>query len=302
MIVNDSPLLIVHSHYHRLRRHKPPAAVLIINNALKAYEKRTKNDLLAYPAPGLRLSHQHSRHATTASSGAQSVSNPPPPLTGWLDPIVNVLYAFSATLGEGVGLLFSPAGVIFTGVGILLAAAKDVRASQDTLVDIFERIEGYFRRLEIYTAVSPTAEMMDIVVKIMVEVLCILGIATKEIKQSRAKKYMKKLIGRTDLEDALKSLDELTQEEAQMATAEVLKATQCCRRPSDGVAGIDDKVASVNDTTISVKDMVAVVGERAAGIDDKVAGVGEKMRAVDDKVAVVINDGTTPLHEAAMHG
>ena len=30
-----------------------------------------------------------------------------------------------------------------------------------------------------------TVDMMDITVKIMVEVLCILGIATKEIKQGR---------------------------------------------------------------------------------------------------------------------
>ena len=64
-------------------------------------------------------------------------------------------------------------------------AAKDVRASQDTLIDIFERIEMFFRRLEIYTEVPQTTEMMDLVIKIMVEVLCILAIATKEIKQGR---------------------------------------------------------------------------------------------------------------------
>ena len=64
-------------------------------------------------------------------------------------------------------------------------AAKDVRASQDTLVDVFERIEMFFRRLEIYTVVGPTTEMMDIIVQIMVEVLNILGIATKEMKQGR---------------------------------------------------------------------------------------------------------------------
>jgi hypothetical protein len=34
--------------------------------------------------------------------------------------------------------------------------------------------------------VPPTPEMMDIIVKIMVEVLSILGIATKEIKQGVA--------------------------------------------------------------------------------------------------------------------
>ena len=64
-------------------------------------------------------------------------------------------------------------------------AAKDVRASRDILVDIFERIEMFFRRLEIYTEVPPTTEMMDMIVQIMAEVLSILGIATKEIKQSR---------------------------------------------------------------------------------------------------------------------
>ena len=61
----------------------------------------------------------------------------------------------------------------------------DVRASQDNLIDIFERMEIFFRRLEIYTEVSPTPEMIDIIVKILVEVLSILAIATKDIKQGR---------------------------------------------------------------------------------------------------------------------
>jgi hypothetical protein len=40
-----------------------------------------------------------------------------------------------------------------------------------------------------------------------------------------SEKYMKRLIGRTDLEDALKRLDKLTLEEARMAIAQNLKAT-----------------------------------------------------------------------------
>jgi hypothetical protein len=67
--------------------------------------------------------------------------------------------------------------------------AKDARASQDILIDVFERIEMFFRRLEIYTEVPPTSEMMDIIVRIMAEVLSILGIAVKEIKQGRMSKY-----------------------------------------------------------------------------------------------------------------
>jgi hypothetical protein len=73
--------------------------------------------------------------------------------------------------------------------GTISQAAKDARASQDTLIDIFERIEMFFRRLEIYTEVPPTSEMMDIVVRIMAEVLSIVGIAMKEIKQGRISKY-----------------------------------------------------------------------------------------------------------------
>jgi hypothetical protein len=69
-------------------------------------------------------------------------------------------------------------------------AVKDVRASQDALVDIFERIENFFRRLENYAEVPPTPEMMDIIGKIMVEVLSILAIATKEIKQGRTSELL----------------------------------------------------------------------------------------------------------------
>ena len=64
-------------------------------------------------------------------------------------------------------------------------AAKGVRNSQDTLVDIFERIENFLQRLEIYTQVPPTTEMMDTIIQIMAEILTILGIAMKEIKQGR---------------------------------------------------------------------------------------------------------------------
>jgi hypothetical protein len=93
--------------------------------------------------------------------------------------------------------------VIFVGVGVLLSvrilldtvrdhfnthsasfqAAKDVQKSHETLIDIFGRIEGFFRRLEIYIQVRPTTEMVDTIIQIMVQVLTILGIATKEMKQ-----------------------------------------------------------------------------------------------------------------------
>jgi hypothetical protein len=47
----------------------------------------------------------------------------------------------------------------------------------------------FFRRLDVYTQVPPTNEMMDLFIQIMAEVFSILGIATKEIKQGRMSKY-----------------------------------------------------------------------------------------------------------------
>jgi hypothetical protein len=56
-------------------------------------------------------------------------------------------------------------------------------------MDIFERIEMFFRRLEVYTNVPPTTEMMDTIILIMVEVLSVLGVATKEIRRGRMSEY-----------------------------------------------------------------------------------------------------------------
>ena len=61
-----------------------------------------------------------------------------------------------------------------------------MRASHDALVELFERIENFFRRLEIHTRVSLTSEMAEVFVKIVAEVLSILSIATKEVKRKRA--------------------------------------------------------------------------------------------------------------------
>ena len=87
-----------------------------------------------------------------------------------------------------------------------------------------------------------------------------------------SEKYMKKLMGRTDMEDGLKRLDKLTQEEARMATAQVLKVTHT----------LDERVRGVADRVVDVDD-------RVVGVDDRVAGVDERVRTVQDNVAVVIN-------------
>ena len=63
---------------------------------------------------------------------------------------------------------------------------KDARASHGAVVDLFERIESFFKRLEVYTQISLSTKMADVLVKIMIELLSILSIATREVKRRRA--------------------------------------------------------------------------------------------------------------------
>jgi hypothetical protein len=65
-----------------------------------------------------------------------------------------------------------------------------VRTNQDKLAELFNRIGYFFRRLEIYTKVPPTTAMTDIIVEIMVKVIMILGIATKETQRGRLSEFI----------------------------------------------------------------------------------------------------------------
>ena len=91
--------------------------------------------------------------------------------------------------------------------------------------------------------------------------LAVIRILTKRC----AEKFFRKLAGMADLEDALKKLDRLTQEEARMANAEVMRVTHSIR---DGIKVVDGKVDEVG---------------------DKVGDIGGKVKCVDEKVQVVID-------------
>jgi hypothetical protein len=65
-------------------------------------------------------------------------------------------------------------------------AFKEVRADLEALEDLLESIEHFLKRLDIYTKVPPTPAMTEVVVKIMVELLSTLALATKQIRKGPA--------------------------------------------------------------------------------------------------------------------
>ncbi|KAH9178016.1 hypothetical protein EDB89DRAFT_2239733, partial [Lactarius sanguifluus] len=165
-------------------------------------------------------------------------------LLNWLSPVVQIVHTLSAVLGSSIALVpFEPAKAVFAGVDVLIAAASGVSSSYDALVDLFECLGNFLKRLRIYTDLPLTPSMTEISVKIMVELLSVLALATKQIRQGRFKKFAKKLLGESEIESVLRRLDRLTQEEGRMTMAQTLEV----------VCGLVNNVKVViNDGKVSV--------------------------------------------------
>ena len=81
----------------------------IFNAALKSYKRKTKKDLTSHPLlPSLQSCDSPEAILTVLREQIPSFNqsqNGDDRLTKWVSPTVNVLYAFSATVGQGVGLV-----------------------------------------------------------------------------------------------------------------------------------------------------------------------------------------------------
>jgi hypothetical protein len=64
-------------------------------------------------------------------------------------------------------------------------AASAVSSDYDDLLDLFERLGNFLKRLDVYINIPPTETMTNIIVKIMVELLSVLVLAKKKIKRGR---------------------------------------------------------------------------------------------------------------------
>ena len=70
----------------------------------------------------------------------------------------------------------------------VIQSAKGIISSCDSLIDLLESIEHFLTRLNIYTRISPTPAMDEIVLKILVELISTLALVTEELKHRRSSK------------------------------------------------------------------------------------------------------------------
>jgi hypothetical protein len=118
----DSPF--ISSTHHQLSLSSPPRSIMsagpststsnsnflsVFNAALESYKRKTKNDLSSHPLlPKLQSCDSPEAILTVLREQIPAFNqsqNGDDRLTKWVSPTVNVLYAFSATLGQGIGIV-----------------------------------------------------------------------------------------------------------------------------------------------------------------------------------------------------
>jgi methyl-accepting chemotaxis protein len=90
---------------------------------------------------------------------------------------------------------------------------------------------------------------------------------------------VKRVAGRTDLEDGMKKLDKMTLEEVAMASAQLLKVTH----------DIHERSATVANGVDCVDQKVQVVVAQVGDIKCDVQAVGDQVEVVDERVQVIVD-------------
>jgi hypothetical protein len=67
---------------------------------------------------------------------------------------------------------------------------KDVAASHDILMHLFERIHFFLQRLKSYTGIPLTNESTELLGKIMAQLLSVLALSTKAMTDRRISKLV----------------------------------------------------------------------------------------------------------------
>ena len=70
-----------------------------------------------------------------------------------------------------------------------LQTVNEMRASYDALVDLFASFENFLSRLSIYAEIPPSPALTNVLVKIIVELLSTLALATKQVKQGKFSEF-----------------------------------------------------------------------------------------------------------------
>ena len=123
------------------------------------------------------------------------------------------------------------------------------------IIEMFEELKGFIGRLGVHNREEITESLKKVIVKILAQLLVVLGVATKWIKQSRPSKslhcslgsiaddvlaqYSMVLLGKNkEVTDAMEKLWVLSNQEVPMVTAVILATTTKTSQNVQALTGV----------------------------------------------------------------
>ena len=157
---------------------------------------------------------------------------------------------------------------------------RDVIASYEALVSLFERIQFFLQRFHHYTSVALTPEMTELLAKIMAQILSTVFLLFRPRQRKRRiswsiqsvvysflanytlRNIYEAINGKDRCGRCVSRLDTLTKEENLMTAAGAFES----------VHRVDNKVTVIEDVLQQVDGNVSVIQELTRGVDDNVKG------------------------------
>ncbi|KAI0292476.1 hypothetical protein B0F90DRAFT_277429 [Multifurca ochricompacta] len=167
----------------------------LFQTTLEDYEKRTGINLIDHQLTiDLNSCDTADSIISTLRSHLQTLNNfrgeDAVVVIKWLKRIVrhlNTLSTNGVLGGESTRLLFPLENAILSSIGVLLVTidGTQVSANYDILIDLFKSIESFLKRLATRIKTPVTASVIEMVTKILLELLSTLALATQQVRRGR---------------------------------------------------------------------------------------------------------------------
>ncbi|TRM57331.1 hypothetical protein BD626DRAFT_465218, partial [Schizophyllum amplum] len=187
-----------------------------------------------------------------------------------LAPVVAACSPLCTVAGEGLGMVFEPSKVVFAAVGELCKAAVEARDDLDAISDAFDTMAHHLRIVKPVAArdVLKDDALREASVKLLAQILVVLGVIQKVRKQGRLVLWLKKLAKSKEVSSALADLSRLASNHHETVTAVTLytaKETMAILTESDACNREEQAVIRMSLGSISkiAQDIHAMVRERS---------------------------------------
>ncbi|KAL1727965.1 hypothetical protein EV714DRAFT_216137, partial [Schizophyllum commune] len=148
-------------------------------------------------------------------------------LSGRLRHITAVVGTLSNSIGEGVGVPFAPGKAIFAAIGdLVIQAALAVRDDFDAIYAAFDTIEQQLRIIQPAVGEDINSSLREPSVKLLAQILRVLGVITKLQQDGRFRTWLKKLAQSKTVSDALNDLRRLATNHHQAVSSVTLTTAQ----------------------------------------------------------------------------